>query len=66
MVGNPQYNPTARNRNQSQRFQKFVPVTPPILAEKQRMQFDHVNKSDACEDVTCTVTTPLSKQTQAS
>ena len=66
MVGNPQYNPTARNRNQSQRFQKFVPVTPPILAEKQRMQFDHFNKSDACEDVTCTVTTPLSKQTEAS
>jgi hypothetical protein len=56
--GNPRYYPISRNLNQSQ--------TPPILAEKQRMQFDHFNKSDACEDVTCTVTTPLSKQTEAS
>jgi hypothetical protein len=30
------------------------------------MLFDQFNKSEACEDVTCTVTTPLSKQTQAS
>jgi hypothetical protein len=66
MRGNLRYYPIARNLNQSQRFQKFVSVTPPILAEKQRMQFDHFNKSDACEDVTCTVTTPLSKTTQAS
>ncbi len=66
MGGSPQYYPIARNLNQSQSFQTFVPVTPPILAEKQRMLFDQFNKSEACEDVTCTVTTPLSKQTQAS
>jgi hypothetical protein len=40
----------------------FVSVTLPILAEKQRMQFDHFNESDACENGTCTVTTPLSKK----
>jgi hypothetical protein len=49
MGGNPRYYPIARNLNQSQRFQTFVPVTPPILAEKQCMQFDHFNKSDACD-----------------
>ncbi len=53
MRGNSRYYPIARNLNQSQRFQKFVSVTPPILAKKQRMQFDYFNKSDACEDVTC-------------
>jgi hypothetical protein len=66
MGGNPRYDPIARHLKYNQSVPIFVLVTPPILAEKQRMQFDHCNKSDACKDVTCTVTTPLSKQTQAS
>ncbi len=58
------YKPQSKPKVSKQKLNgsMFVSVTPPILAEKQSMPFDHFNESDACEDGTCTVTTPLSKE----